>query len=198
MAAILNFGSKPFSYFSFPQCLDATYEIWLHLAQWFQRRIRLKVWTDDRRTTEASHTKSSPGAFGLGELKSCLNGLKSRVNINCEQKDRPTDRQTENQTPMLQPASRCDKKCCDLSSGLSWHSGSQTFRKYKSIKPGKKIQKWCTANSKVPHPPLPPHVNGDTTILMSVHLQTFCIGWQRITSDFSYQLAKNNSFVLKT
>ena len=36
-----------FSFFSFPQCLDATYEIWLHLAQWFQRRSRLKVWTDD-------------------------------------------------------------------------------------------------------------------------------------------------------
>ena len=36
-----------FNYFSFPQCLDATYEIWLHLAQWFQRRSRLKVWTDD-------------------------------------------------------------------------------------------------------------------------------------------------------
>ena len=36
--------------FSFPQCLDATYEIWLHLAQWFQRRSRLKVWTDDGRT----------------------------------------------------------------------------------------------------------------------------------------------------
>ena len=33
--------------FSFPQCLDATYEIWLHLAQWFQRRSRLKVWMDD-------------------------------------------------------------------------------------------------------------------------------------------------------
>ena len=70
MAAILNFGSKPFNKaISFPQCLDATYEIWLHLAQWFQRRSRLKVWTDDGQTTEASHTKSSPGAFGSGELK---------------------------------------------------------------------------------------------------------------------------------
>ena len=29
----------------------------------------LKVWTDDGRTTEASHTKSSPGAFGSWELK---------------------------------------------------------------------------------------------------------------------------------
>ena len=55
--------------FPSPQCLDATYEIWLHLAQWFQRRSRLKVWTDDGRTTEASHTKSSPRAFGSGELK---------------------------------------------------------------------------------------------------------------------------------
>ena len=36
--------------FLFPQCLDATYEIWLHLAQWFQRRSRLKVWMDDGRT----------------------------------------------------------------------------------------------------------------------------------------------------
>ena len=58
-----------FSCFSFPRCLDATYEIWLHLAQWFQRRSRLKVWTDDGRTTEACHTISSPGAFGSGQLK---------------------------------------------------------------------------------------------------------------------------------
>ena len=64
-----------FSYFSFPQCLDATYEIWLHLAQWFQRRSRLKVWTDDGRTMEASHTKSSSGAFGSGEVKSYLTSL---------------------------------------------------------------------------------------------------------------------------
>ena len=49
LAAILNFGSKPFNYFSLLQCLDATYEIWSHLAQWFQRRSRLKVWTDDGR-----------------------------------------------------------------------------------------------------------------------------------------------------
>ena len=66
MAAILNSDQNHFSYFSFPQCLDATYEICLHLAQWFQRRRRLKVWTDDGRTTGASHTKSSPGAFGSG------------------------------------------------------------------------------------------------------------------------------------
>ena len=37
-----NSDQSHFSYFSFPQCLDATYEIWLHLAQWFQRRSRLK------------------------------------------------------------------------------------------------------------------------------------------------------------
>ena len=29
------------------------------------------MWTDDGRTTEASHTKSSPGAFSSGELKAC-------------------------------------------------------------------------------------------------------------------------------
>ena len=56
---------KHFSYFSFPQCLDATYEIWLHLAQWFRGEV---VWKCGR-TTEASHTISSPGAFGSGELK---------------------------------------------------------------------------------------------------------------------------------
>ena len=35
----------------------------------FQRRSRLKVWTDDGRTTEASHPISSPGAFDSEELK---------------------------------------------------------------------------------------------------------------------------------
>ena len=55
-----------FSYFSFPQCLDATYEIWLHLAQWFQRRSRLKVWTDDG----GFPYYKLPEAFGSGELKS--------------------------------------------------------------------------------------------------------------------------------
>ena len=35
----------------------------------FRRGGRLKVSTDDGRTTEAAHTKSSPGAFGSGELK---------------------------------------------------------------------------------------------------------------------------------
>ena len=31
------------------------------------------MWTDDGRTTEASHTINSPGAFGSGELK--INGF---------------------------------------------------------------------------------------------------------------------------
>ena len=32
--------------------LEATCEIWLQLAQWFQRRSRLKLWTDDGRTDD--------------------------------------------------------------------------------------------------------------------------------------------------
>ena len=32
--------------------------------------FRVKLWTDDgKRTTEPAYTISSPGAFGLGELK---------------------------------------------------------------------------------------------------------------------------------
>ena len=50
LAAILNFGSKPFYLVS-------------------EMRSRLKVWTDDGRTTEVSHPLSSSGAFGSGELK---------------------------------------------------------------------------------------------------------------------------------
>ena len=65
MAAILNPRIKTFSYFSFRQCLDATYDIWLHLAQWLQRRSRLKCGG----TTESSHPINSPGAFGSGKLK---------------------------------------------------------------------------------------------------------------------------------
>ena len=34
---------------SFPRPLEATYEIWLQLAQKFQRRSRLKLLTDDDR-----------------------------------------------------------------------------------------------------------------------------------------------------
>ena len=37
--------------FRSPSALGATYEIRLHLSQWFQRRSRLKVWTDDIRWT---------------------------------------------------------------------------------------------------------------------------------------------------
>ena len=43
---------------------------------------RLKLWTDDgrtddgRRTTEPAYTISSPGAFGSGELKMCLQQIK--------------------------------------------------------------------------------------------------------------------------
>ena len=77
MAAILNFGSKPFKLFFVPQCLDATYEIWLHLAQWFQRRSRLKVWTDDGGTTEAYHTISSPRSFRLRGANKINNGNQS-------------------------------------------------------------------------------------------------------------------------
>ena len=57
--------------FSFLKALEAVYEIWLQSAQLFQRRSRLKLWTDGRtggRTTETAYTISSPGAFGSGEL----------------------------------------------------------------------------------------------------------------------------------
>ena len=74
MAAILNFGSKPFLLFFVPPGLDATYEIWLLLAKWFQRRSLLKVWMDDGWTTEASHPINSPGAFSSGELKILAGG----------------------------------------------------------------------------------------------------------------------------
>ena len=46
------------------------YEIWLHLAKWFQRGSRLRVSTDDGWTTGAAYPISSPGAFGSAELKS--------------------------------------------------------------------------------------------------------------------------------
>ena len=49
------------------------------LTHWFQRRSCLKVWTDDGRTTEASHTKSSPGAFGSGELKTSVSNLAIKI-----------------------------------------------------------------------------------------------------------------------
>ena len=37
------------SKFCAPTTLEATYEIWLHLAQWIQRRSRWKLLTDDDR-----------------------------------------------------------------------------------------------------------------------------------------------------
>ena len=61
--------------FSFLKSMEAVYEIWLQLALLFQRRSRLKLWTDDGRrvtdgrTTEPAYIISSPGAFGSGELK---------------------------------------------------------------------------------------------------------------------------------
>ena len=55
--------------FRSPKTVEVTYEIWLQLAQWLQTRSRLNLWTDDGRTTEASHRISSTGVFGSGELK---------------------------------------------------------------------------------------------------------------------------------
>ena len=52
---------------SIPHPNDASDEIWLWLACWFQRYSCLKVWTDGRWLE--SHTISSPWAFGSGELK---------------------------------------------------------------------------------------------------------------------------------
>ena len=50
MAAILKPG--PLNKLSFPYPMEAPYEIWLWLTQWFQRRRCLGVWTtDDRRRT---------------------------------------------------------------------------------------------------------------------------------------------------
>ena len=50
---------------------------------------RLKLWTDDGRTTEPAYTISSPGAFGSGELKKTTHFLaslctcKSYVGMQC-------------------------------------------------------------------------------------------------------------------
>ena len=84
-----------FSYFSFPQCLDAIYEIWLHLARWFQRRSHSKVWTDAGLTTETSHPISSPGAFGSGELKT-VGGVDYTYSM-------PTNGWTDGQGQILMP-----------------------------------------------------------------------------------------------
>ena len=55
----------------------------------FQRRSRLKLWTDDGRTddgrtTEHAYTIGCPGAFGSGELKT-PNDIRSwpSYNMNC-------------------------------------------------------------------------------------------------------------------
>ena len=53
----LEFQIKTILAIFVPPTLQATCEIWLHMARWFQRRNRLKVWTDDGRST----------AFGSGE-----------------------------------------------------------------------------------------------------------------------------------
>ena len=54
MAAILVMWPGPFEQLSFPHPIEAPYEIWLWLAQWFLRRRCLKSVDDDgrRRTTE--------------------------------------------------------------------------------------------------------------------------------------------------
>ena len=52
--------------FSFQRPLEATYEIWLQLAQWFQKKSRLELCTDGR---TLPILKAPPGAFGSGELK---------------------------------------------------------------------------------------------------------------------------------
>ena len=44
----------------FPLPKDAPHEVWLWLAQRFQRRRSLKMWTDDGRTPEHGHPISSP------------------------------------------------------------------------------------------------------------------------------------------
>ena len=61
----------PTNKLSFPHLMDAPHEIWLQLAQWFERRRCLKNMTDDRLKTtaiEAGHTIGSPWAKGSDEL----------------------------------------------------------------------------------------------------------------------------------
>ena len=58
VAAMLIMWPGPFNNFSFPRPLKATYEIWIQLAKWFQRRSRLKLWTDDDAYTISSTTWS--------------------------------------------------------------------------------------------------------------------------------------------
>ena len=78
MAAMLSCDPDYSNIFSFLKALKAVNEIWLQWAQWFQRRSRLKLWTDDGRTngrtTEPAYTISTPppAPFGSGELKTYI------------------------------------------------------------------------------------------------------------------------------
>ena len=57
----------------FSQPLEATCEIWLQLAQWFQRRSCLKVWTDNGRTTT-----DDQGSYASGKCQGNLKFFKVR------------------------------------------------------------------------------------------------------------------------
>ena len=52
VVAMLFKWPRPFEHFSFPWPLEDTYEIWLQLVQWFQRRSHLKFLTDDNDTED--------------------------------------------------------------------------------------------------------------------------------------------------
>ena len=60
MAAILVSDQDHLSKLSFPHPIEAPYEIWLWLAQWFLRRRCLKECGRRRRTMEAYYPISSP------------------------------------------------------------------------------------------------------------------------------------------
>ena len=62
VADILVMWPKLFLQLLFPQPLEATYEIWLQLVQLFQKRSRLKVWTDGRRRTTKPDYPIAPQA----------------------------------------------------------------------------------------------------------------------------------------
>ena len=53
MAAILVMWPGPFEQLSFPHPIEAPYEIWLWLAQWFLKRRCLKECGPQRTMTEA-------------------------------------------------------------------------------------------------------------------------------------------------
>ena len=87
MAAILVMWPGPFEQTSVPHPIEAPYEIWLWLAQWFLRRCIKSVdngrWRrmtyNRRRTTEAYLSyKLTKWAFGSGELKMYLCKLFSK------------------------------------------------------------------------------------------------------------------------